>query len=109
MTERYGYNGWGSYIAGVIGFFCGSVTGWIEKDIAITKSLPKTVYVRDVNGDSLQDVITRSKGTLVFLGQQDGTYRRLDEVLSEQRQHGLSLTQSRELIKSIEAKVQDLK
>ncbi|HJX50286.1 MAG TPA: hypothetical protein VJ438_02390 [Candidatus Nanoarchaeia archaeon] len=67
----------------------------ISKDMA-NKAPPKAVYVRDVDGDSRQDIIVDYKldvswqepmhGIFVFLQQEDGTYKRLEEILKEQQQ-----------------------
>lgn len=57
--------------------------------VSTLQSAPPTqVYVQDVSGDGIDDIITTSpKGGWkhVFIGQEDGSYRLLDDVLAEKR------------------------
>ena len=50
--------------------------------LGINANKPNSVYVRDLNGDNRPDLVIETKrGNLFpYLQQEDGTYKRLDEL-----------------------------
>ena len=55
----------------------------VGRDYAREKYSPKTVYVRELNDDGKPDlVVTTKSGTkFLYLQQEDGTYRKLEEYM----------------------------
>ncbi len=68
-------------IAGII------LTSGLTGSLVYQSVIPKSAYSMDLNGDSINDMVIKSHGTskYIFLGQSDGTYKRLDDLVEEQK------------------------
>ena len=67
----------------------GAVVGiYIGGQAVKSDAKPKSAYMRDVNGDGVNDIVTedRLRHREVLLGQKDGTFRRLDTVSTAQKE-----------------------
>ena len=71
---------------GILGVTVGALVGalGIGLPAGISASKPKTVYVGDINEDKKQDVVIRTNHDVyIFLGQEDGSLKRLEDVEAE--------------------------
>ena len=79
------------------------------KRVGIHDASPAILYTADLNGDGKADYVVVSNDSeyqTIFLQQEDGTYKRLDEVGAEEQAKALSPIKER--IKSIEEKAANL-
>ncbi len=92
------------------GLGVGAVSGilWATYRVdALTE--PHRIYHADVSGDGIKDIVIQNvrENKYVFLGQKDGSYKKLDDVLEQEKQVRESLLMSTR--RFIEKNVEELK
>lgn len=71
---------------GVIGLTAGIIIGGLTGyTLGESFNRPEKVYTQNLNSDRIEDIVVKIRNSeCIFLAQDDGTYKSLDEALKEQ-------------------------